>query len=261
MVSNAVLDRAEGIYQAMKGNKKNFIKKYKKEAQNVMRGRAMNIAKSQVQTMNEDRLKKLIKKKLATKPQPASELEEGAMGKLLTGAALVAALLAGNKMVSDANPTMKKLKAAHEKAEAKGDEVAMEKIEDLIAKQEVYLSAGEGEDQSANLDEKKGKSFPDLTGDNEITRADILKGRGVKLKEEADYEGEMAKSELRNVIQNAQEVFNMLDDDTQLEAWVQSKLTKANEYLDSVTQYLKYQSLPNPISMDEEKREVYYLNK
>lgn len=229
MVSNAVLDRAEGIYQAMKGNRKNFIKKYKRKAQNVMRGRAMNIAKSQVQIMNEERLKDLIKKSLAAKPKPTAELEEGAMGKLLTGAALVAALLAGNKMVSDANPTMKKLKDAYEKAEAKGDKVAMEKIEDLIAKQEVYLSTGQGGEQS--------------------------------LDEDLDYEGEMAKSELRNIIQNAEELFNMLDEDTQLEAWVQSKLAKANDYLNSVNQYLKYQSLPNLVSMDEEKREVYYLNK
>jgi hypothetical protein len=119
----------------------------------------MNIAKSQVQIMNEERLKNLIKKKLAAKPEPKStEVEEN-------------------------------------------------------------------------------------------------------LNQNLDYEGEMAKSELRNVIQNAQEVFDMLDDNTQLEAWVQSKLTKANEYLDSITQYLKYQSLPNPVSMDEEKREVYYLNK
>jgi hypothetical protein len=263
MVSNAVLDRAEDIYQAMKGNRRNFAKKYKKEAENVMRGRAMNIAKSQVQTMNEERLKEIVKKRLSTKPQPASELEEGAMGKLLTGAALVAALLAGNKMVSDANPTMKKLKNAYEKAEAKNDEAAMEKIEDLIAKQEVYLSAGEGEDQSSNLDEKKGKTFPDLTGDGKVTKADILKGRGIELKEEElDYEGEMAKSELRNIIQNAEELFNMLDEDTQLEAWVQSKLTKANDYLSSVTQYLKYQSPPQQASMmDEEKMEVYYLDK
>ena len=259
MISRAILDRAEDIYQAMKGNRKNFVKKYKKEAENVMRGRAMNIAKSQVQTMNEERLKEIIKKRLSTKPEEPAELEEGAMGKLLTGAALVAALLAGNKMVSDANPTMKKLKAAHEKAEAKGDKEAMDKIEDLIAKQEVYLSAGEGEDQAANLDEKK---FPDLTGDGKVTKADILKGRGVELKEELDYEGEMAKSELRNIIQNAEELFNMLDEDTQLEAWVQSKLTKANEFLDSVNQYLKYQSLPKqPSMMGEEKMEVYYLNK
>lgn len=259
MISRAILDRAEDIYQAMKGNRKNFVKKYKKEAENVMRGRAMNIAKSQVQTMNEERLKEIVKKRLSTKPKTPAELEEGTMGKLLTGAALVAALLAGNKMVSDANPTMKKLKAAHEKAEAKGDKEAMDKIEDLIAKQEVYLSAGEGEDQADNLDEKK---FPDLTGDGKVTKADILKGRGVKLKEELDYEGEMAKSELRNIIQNAEELFDMLDEDTQLEAWVQSKLTKTNEYLDSVNQYLKYQSLPKqPSMMDEEKMEVYYLNK
>ena len=261
MVSKSVLDRAEDIYQAMKGNRRNFAKKYKKEAENVMRGRAMNIAKSQVQTMNEERLKEIVKKRLSTNPKPTPELEEGAMGKLLTGAALVAALLAGNKMVSDANPTMKKLKDAHEKAEAKGDEAAMEKIEDLIAKQEVYLSTGQGGEQS--LDEKKGKKFPDLTGDGKVTKADILKGRGIELKEEElDYEGEMAKSELRNIIQNAEELFNMLDEDTQLEAWVQSKLTKANDYLNSVSQYLKYQSLPQQASMmDEEKMEVYYLDK
>ena len=167
MVSKAVLDRAEDIYQAMKGNRRNFAKKYKKEAENVMRGRAMNITKSQVQ----------------------------------------------------------------------------------------------GGEQS--LDEKKGKKFPDLTGDGKVTKADILKGRGIELKEEElDYEGEMAKSELRNIIQNAEELFNMLDEDTQLEAWVQSKLTKANDYLNSVSQYLKYQSLPQQAPMmDEEKMEVYYLDK
>ena len=33
-----------------------------------------------------------------------------------------------------------------------------------------------------------------------------------------------------------------LDDDTQLEAWVQSKITKAADYLNSVTQYLAYQN-------------------
>ena len=32
------------------------------------------------------------------------------------------------------------------------------------------------------LSEKK--EFPDLTGDGKVTKADILKGRGVKLKEE-----------------------------------------------------------------------------
>lgn len=263
MISRAILDRAEDIYQAMKGNRKNFVKKYKKEAENVMRGRAMNIAKSQVQTMNEERLKGIIKKRLSAKPEEPTELEEGVMGKLLTGAALVAALLAGNKMVSDANPTMKKLKAAHEKAEAKGDKEAMDRIEDLIAKQEVYLSTGQGEEQS--LDEKKAKpDFLDLDkdGDKKEPMKKAAQDAKKPVKEIVDYEGEMAKSELRNIIQNAEELFNMLDENTQLEAWVQGKLAKANDYLNSVNQYLKYQSLlKQPSMMDEEKMEVYYLNK
>jgi hypothetical protein len=62
------------------------------------------------------------------------------------------------------------------------------------------------------------------------------------IKEEADYEGEMAKSELYRIMQNAQELMGSLDDDTQLEAWVQSKITKAADYLNSVTQYLAYQN-------------------
>jgi hypothetical protein len=185
MVSKAVLDRAEDIYQAMKGNRRNFVKNYRKGAEDVMRGRAMNIAKSQVQTMNEDRLKEIVKKRLSTPPTTESFSKE-----------------------YDDNPALK---------------------------------GGQTE-----LPDKLQKSIIDKKS----------------VTEETDYEGEMAKSELRNIIQNAEELFNMLDEDTQLEAWVQSKLTKANDYLSSVTQYLKYQSLPQQASMmDEEKMEVYYLDK
>jgi hypothetical protein len=154
--SQAIQDRAEDIYQAMKATAlEKAVDRYGSDAEDVLRGRAMNVAKKQVKMKNTDRLKEIITKKLS---------------------------------------------------------------------------------------EKKGKEFPDLTGDGKVTKADILKGRGVELKEELDYEGEMAKSELRNIIQNAQELMNSLDDDTQLEAWVQSKLTKANDYLNSVTQYLGYQN-------------------
>jgi hypothetical protein len=110
---------------------------------------------------------------------------------------------------------------------------------------------------SKNIDEKK--SFPDLTGDGKVTKADILKGRGVELKEEeVDYEGEMAKSELYRIIENAEELFQMLDDDTQLEGWVQSKITKAAYYLNSDTQYLKYQSVKPQV---DEREDLYTLDK
>ena len=46
------------------------------------------------------------------------------------------------------------------------------------------------EDTIKTISEKK---FPDLTGDGKVTQADILKGRGVKLKEEDDSEREKSK--------------------------------------------------------------------
>jgi len=108
------------------------------------------------------------------------------------------------------------------------------------------------------VSEKKSKEFPDLTGDGKVTKADILKGRGIDLKEEVDYEGEMAKSELYRLVKNSQELMQMLDDDTQLEAWVQSKITKAADYIASVSQYLGFQAENKP-SIDEKTE--YTLDK
>jgi hypothetical protein len=178
-LSDAVLDRANDVYSAMKADDKaimNAVAKHGSSAENILWGRAINTAKKQVQTMSDTKLKEIIKKKLSTPP----------------------------------------------------------------------------------VSEKKSKEFPDLTGDGKVTKADILKGRGIDLKEEVDYEGEMAKSELYRLIKNSQELMQMLDDDTQLEAWVQSKITKAADYIASVSQYLGFQAANKP-GIDEKTE--YTLDK
>jgi hypothetical protein len=269
MPSKAVLDRAEDVYQAMKKNRKNIVKRYGKEAENVMRGRAMNTAKNQVKTMNENRLKEIIKKKLSTNPK---EIEEGKTGRVLGGLALFAALMAGNRALLDAEPRMAKLKTAYEQAEKAGDTARMKKIEDAITKQEIYLSTGQGEEQS--IDEKKVRpDYLDLDkdGNKKESMKKAAKDAKKPVKEdhgcmscdspEMDYEGEMAKSELYKLIQSAEKLFMMLDEDTQLEAWVQSKITKATDYLNSVEQYLEYQSLAHHSPNIEEEKLVYYLDK
>jgi len=58
---------------------------------------------------------------------------------------------------------------------------------------------------------------------------------------EIDDEGNMAKGELRMIASRAQELISMLDDNTQLEGWVQSKITKAEDYINSVYDYMKGQ--------------------
>lgn len=56
---------------------------------------------------------------------------------------------------------------------------------------------------------------------------------------EYDQEGEMAKTQLQTIMRNAQDLMNLLEDDDNLPEWVQNKITKASDYLDSATDYMK----------------------
>jgi hypothetical protein len=104
---------------------------------------------------------------------------------------------------------------------------------------------------SKPLDEKK-KSFPDLTGDGKVTKADILKGRGIELEEDLDLgheddEPHMIKGELYKIAQNAMALYKMLDkfdgvdQEVDLPAWWQSKVTKACTMLGSAKNYLEFE--------------------
>jgi hypothetical protein len=53
-----------------------------------------------------------------------------------------------------------------------------------------------------------------------------------------DDESDMAKSQLHNLIKDAQRLESMIVDGEQLDAWVQAKLTKAQDYINSVHNYL-----------------------
>ena len=56
-----------------------------------------------------------------------------------------------------------------------------------------------------------------------------------------DNEGGMAKSQLYRMAKYAIMLHDALEDETQLEAWVQSKITIASEYLGKVKHYLEYE--------------------
>ena len=56
-----------------------------------------------------------------------------------------------------------------------------------------------------------------------------------------DEEGGMAKSQLYNLAKYAIMLHDALEDETQLEAWVQSKITIATEYMSKVKHYLEYE--------------------
>ena len=89
---------------------------------------------------------------------------------------------------------------------------------------------------------------------------------------EYDYEGDQARDQLRTIVRAARRLNGMLDDDDNLPEWVQMKITKAEDYLDTAADYVasnreqgmdeaKYQGrevpLGKPMAGDVKKSKVY----
>jgi len=167
-LSKSELDKREEVILQMKKNKKSLVKKYGKDAEKVMYGRATNVAKKKTtETMGEEKLREYIQQALS-KP----------------------------------------------------------------------------------LTEKK-KPFPDLTGNGKITKADILKGRGVELDEDIDLghtddEPGMLKKDLYHIGKYAMELYQMMDQledkgEIDFPHWWQSKIVKAKEMISSAKHYLDFE--------------------
>ena len=71
-----------------------------------------------------------------------------------------------------------------------------------------------------------------------------------------DLEGEMAKNQLLHIAKYAIAMASKLDDNQELEGWVQSKLTLAKDYVSKVKHYLENElqvDMPEPSSKDIEQ--------
>ena len=68
---------------------------------------------------------------------------------------------------------------------------------------------------------------------------------------EYDQEGDMAKSDLRSIIANAQKMHDMIDDADNLPEWVQSKITKAEDYISTVANYMNSEMSEEVEQIDE----------
>jgi hypothetical protein len=77
---------------------------------------------------------------------------------------------------------------------------------------------------------------------------------------QSDDESTMAKAQLKSIQSNASKLMNIIGDNEQLDAWVQAKLTKAEDYLDSAAGYLEseedeegHQPVALAIALNEKK--------
>ena len=56
---------------------------------------------------------------------------------------------------------------------------------------------------------------------------------------EYDYEGDMAMSQIRSLMFNAQDMMDLMEENTNLPEWVQSKITLAEDYISTAANYLR----------------------
>jgi len=88
-----------------------------------------------------------------------------------------------------------------------------------------------------------------------------------KLIREFHEEGEekMVKAQLLSIMENAEKLYHMMEDNQQLEDWVQSKITIAEDYLRATYGYMKYyngvedmeQQVDDEMEWDEVEEEEY----
>jgi hypothetical protein len=110
----------------------------------------------------------------------------------------------------------------------------------------------------AELETKHGKGNVKIDGDGNVADAYHVKtgkhlgfidGSHAEVNEqgvaeakdegEYDYEGAMAKTQLQTICRAAAELKDILKDDENLPEWVQSKITKAEDYITSSLDYMK----------------------
>jgi hypothetical protein len=118
-LTNAELNKREELIMKMKKNKRALVKKYGKDAEQVMYGRATNIAKKQAESMENDKLKEMVK--TALQNPKAADLNKD--GKLSDYEEKRGAAIEKNLDEIDINdPVLMKMRAAKMKAANAGDD-------------------------------------------------------------------------------------------------------------------------------------------
>jgi hypothetical protein len=91
-----------------------------------------------------------------------------------------------------------------------------------------------------------------------LNRIKRVKAQAAKLQEAKDereygYEGDMAITQLKTICRNAEHLMKMMKPDTDLPEWVQSKITKAEDYISTAHDYLMSEMNEEVETLDEAK--------
>ena len=167
----------------------------------------------------------------AVNSNKVEEIDEGPIGKAMGAVALLAALWGVNDNMAqsayDNSPQLQKLTQFHAQATQAGDQNNIAQLERRIAKHKSRLDRGDGEVMSRDGSPKQ------VTMQQEDKRTT-----------KPDHEVHMARADLYKIAKYGIKLHKMLktvSEEQGLDGWVQSKITKAADYLGSVYHHLDYQ--------------------
>ncbi len=113
----------------------------------------------------------------------------------------------------------------------------MKKVSDVF--KSIRFAKGETRDKPhPSTDEEGHYTVGEKEYNQQLKHVKKMAMQEAKEKTEYDYEGDMARGQLQSIINNAQRVHDMLEDNDNLPEWVQSKITLAEDYISTVANYM-----------------------
>ena len=279
-LSKAQLEKREDILKNLKKNKKELVKRYGKDAEAVMYGRATNLAKKAVSEMNKQKLKELVRKSLMNEADIETMADRiGGEEELSLASNLLDDFESKLKshdwyyMMSDDNRAYTKGSAEESELKKIAKQLASMGYGDDAAKVydqfntfktitfDKFITPAEPfvpmyKRKQMGLDEKAGK---DMDKDGDVDSDDYLAARDAAIKKakgemkedidlgHEDNEPHMIKGELYQIGKYAMELYSWLEEmeekggEYDFPAWWQAKITTANNMISGAKHYLEFE--------------------
>ena len=210
-LSKATLEKREEILKNLKKNKKELVKRYGKDAESVMYGRATNLAKKALSEMNKLKLKELVRKSLTNENKEFTEEE------------IQQVMDAFNMSREDAIDHLQQSYSDYKQFDMEeGKKTDMDGDGDIDSKD--YLAK-----RDAAIQKTKGEVKEDIDLGHE------------------DNEPHMIKGELYQIGKYAMKLYATLEEleetgkEIDFPAWWQSKITTAKNMMSSARHYLDFE--------------------